>query len=1027
MQRLFSICLLFLLSISAQAQKDIIHFENIGRVDGLAQSTITGILQGSDGFMWFATAEGLHRYDGYSLKIFKHEINDSTSLASNHITSIYEDHKGFIWIGTFAGQLDRFNKKTNQFKHYSFKDYTGTANQYQINCIKEDGDQILIIGTDGGGMAIHNRSNNTWITYTEENSILPSNYVKSFSTEANGLGIWIGTLQGIVLYSQQKFKTFRSLDAFSNQSVNDILHHGSKLYIVTNGQGLQIWDTKTDQVVPIPSPRIRGANFTTFVMHDGVGNLWIGTDGAGLLKFSGDKYVTYHHNPYNYRSIIGDDINVGFQDNEGALWFGGRVGVSKFDPSLKLFNLFNQFEIDGKPTNNNLYSIYETRDSTIWIGTLGGGIAKFNPQTEQLEIIPLVKDGDIETKSIRSFYEDSQNTLWVGTRKEGLFSYDRESKKFKHHPPQRPEINVNTISHIMEDSDGRLWLGTRWGLASYDRDSLKYTVYQTGYLSNNQIYQIVEDKKREELLLVTFRSGLHIFNKKNRKSELVFQHDEKDSTSPSSNSMMCIEPMNTDSFLIGTYSGGLNIFDRKNLTFSSITSEDGLPNDVIYGILKANDDTYWLSSNNGLIEYQWKTTKFTSYNLSHYLQDLEFNEGAYFKARDQTMYFGGQKGFNYFKSNDLKRNSFPPRIAFTSFKIADKEVELKTDINYQTELKISYDENLISFGFSALSYSNSKDNRYQYKLVGFDDDWIDAGARREAFYTHLSPGSYTFRVRASNRMGQWSKMDKMVRITVAPPYWQTWWFRSILGLLVLSIIGLIIWLRTRSIATSYKHKLVDLELKALRSQMNPHFIFNSLNSIQYFVLKNEPKEAYNYLTKFSSLMRMILQNSRVKYISLQEEYDWLFTYLDLEKLRMENELDYNIEIEDSLDPNHLYVPSMLVQPYVENAIVHGLLPKTTGNRELRIGFNKHRDQLRCTIEDNGIGRKKSAELNENRTKKHKSQGIKVTSERLEVLTRDLDETPEFFILDLYDDDGNSIGTRVTIFLPIITKLKNPDA
>lgn len=208
--------------------------------------------------------------------------------------------------------------------------------------------------------------------------------------------------------------------------------------------------------------------------------------------------------------------------------------------------------------------------------------------------------------------------------------------------------------------------------------------------------------------------------------------------------------------------------------------------------------------------------------------------------------------------------------------------------------------------------------------------------------------------------------------------------------------------------------------------MNPHFIFNSLNSIQYFVLKNEPKEAYNYLTKFSSLMRMILQNSRVKYISLQEEYDWLYTYLDLEKLRMENELDYKIEIEDSLDPDHLYVPSMLVQPYVENAIIHGLLPKTS-KRALRIEFSKHRGQLRCTIEDNGIGRKMSAELNENRTKKHKSQGIKVTSERLEVLTRDLTESPEFFILDLHDDEGNAIGTRVTIFLPIITKLKNPDA
>ncbi|MFT5723628.1 MAG: ligand-binding sensor domain-containing protein [Bacteroidia bacterium] len=1022
------ISLLLLLSFlsHAMAQKDIVHFDNIGRVDGLAQSTISGIVQGKDGFMWFATAEGLHRYDGYDLKIYKHDIGDTSSLSYNHITSIYEDHQGYIWVGTYTGQLDRFDKRTQLFKHYPFKDRDKNINQYQINCIREDENRNILIGTDGGGMTVFHRKENIWENFTEQNSILPSNYVKSFSPEVNQLGLWIGTLQGIVLYHQNKFKTFRSLEAFSNQSVNDILHHGSKLYVVTNGQGLQIWDTKTDKVVPIPSPRIRKANFTTFVTMDGVGNLWIGTDGAGLLKFTGDRYVTYHHNPYNYQSIVGNDIYVGYQDTEGALWFGGRVGVSKYDPKLKVFNLFNTFEKDGKPTNKNLYAIYETRDSMIWIGTLGGGIASFNPASEKLQIYGIVKDGDVETKSIRSFYEDKEGVLWIGTRDEGLFSMDRKTNTFTHYPVQTLEINNKAISHIMEDSDGTLWLATRWGLASFDRDSLKYTVYQTGFLTNNPIYQILEDKKRNELILVTFRTGLHIFNKKNRQSELVLQHDKTDSNSPSANSMMCIEQMNADSFLIGTYSGGLNIFDRQKMKFTAITSKHGLPNDVIYGILKSDDNTYWLSSNNGLIEYKWRTNKFKSYDLSHYLQDLEYNEGAYVKAKDGTLYFGGQKGFNYFRPNEIKVGSSPPRVVFTSFKTANQEVRLDIDINYQKELRISYDENLISFSFSALSYSNTGDNRYQYKLEGFDSDWINAGTRREAFYTHLSPGTYEFKVRASNYLGTWSDKDKSVMIIVDPPYWQTWWFRTLIGLLILAIIGLVFRLRTRSISKSYKHKLVDLELKALRSQMNPHFIFNSLNSIQYFVLKNEPKEAYNYLTKFSSLMRMILQNSSVKYITLQEEYDWLYTYLDLEKLRMENLLDYSIQVDEKLNPEGLYVPSMLIQPYVENAIVHGLLPKTE-DRKLSIRFDKHRDQLKCVIEDNGIGRVKSVELNANRTKKHKSQGIKVTGERLEVITRDLQETPEFFILDLFDDNHKPIGTRVTIFLPIITKIKEDNA
>ncbi|MBO6516343.1 MAG: histidine kinase [Bacteroidia bacterium] len=1016
--------LLGLVALLVKSQSDIVHFENISREDGLAQSTITGIVQGKDGFMWFGTAEGLHRYDGYEFQIFKSDGRDTNSLASNHITSLYEDEEGYLWIGTYTGRLDRFDKKSRKFKHYRFLSGTDSSeNKYQINCITRDAMGHLLVGLDGGGMAVLNQAQNTWKLYTKENSKLPNNYLKSFSAEANGLGIWIGTLQGIILYNQSQFKSFSSLNAFSNQSVNDILHYKTKLYVVTNGQGLQIWDTKTDVVVPIPPPRIRGANFTTFVLKDDEDALWIGTDGAGLLKFVGDKFTTYFNNPYDFQSIIGDNIHKGYKDNQGALWFGCINGISKYDPSLKVFNLFKEFESNGKRTNNNVYTMHESRDGMIWIGTLGGGLSRFNPKTEEIKVYPVIRDGETATKAVLSIFEDRLGTLWIGTRDEGLFSLDRNTDKFTNYPSQKERIKVKTIRSIMEDSEGTLWLGTRWGLAMFDRSTRKFTMYQSRTLNNNRICQIIENKERNELIFVTFRTGLHIFNKRT-KDLIVLEHGD-DSTSPSVNAMMCIEPMGNDSFLIGTYSGGVNIFDRAELSFKSITSQEGLPNDVIYGILKGDNGQYWLSSNDGLILYDFKKNNFESYNLSHYLQGLEYNESAYCKGRDNTLYFGGQNGFNYFRTVDLQKSSTPPIVAFTTFKKGNKDVELDVDINYLDKVKIAYNENLISFGFSALAFSNSKENQYEYMLEGFDNEWINAGTRREAFYTHLSHGNYTFRVRASNHLGVWSE-ERSIEIIVEPPFTQTWWFRILVGLAIVGVILLYIRQRTKSISRSYKHRLVDLELKALRSQMNPHFIFNSLNSIQYFVLNNEPKEAYTYLTKFSHLMRMILQNSRVKYITLQEEYDWLFTYLDLEKLRMENQLDFSIEIDDRLDKNHIYVPSMLIQPYVENAIIHGLLPKPE-NRKLAVSFSKHRDKLKCQIEDNGIGRKKSAELNASRTKKHKSQGIQLTGERLEILTQDQSTSREFFILDLFDDNNEPIGTRVTLFLPIVTQIEEEDA
>lgn len=1022
-RQIFCVLLVLLSTVlgeGALAQKDIIHFENIGRENGLAQSTITGIVEGNDGFMWFGTAEGLHRYDGYEFKIYKHVNRLESSLSNNHITSLFEDEEGYLWVGTYTGEVNRFDKVTQKFERFTILDADSAANKYPINCIFQNKEGKIMIGLDGGGVVILNPKNRSYKSFNEDNSALPNNYVQCFSFEANNLGVWIGTAQGIILYNNNAFKEFKSLELFSNQFVNDILHFKSMVYIVTNGQGLQIWDTRNDVVQPIPSPRIRGANFTTFVERDNGGNLWIGTVGAGLMKFNGDTYVTYRNNPFNFRSLVGDDVQKGLFDKQGILWFGCLDGISKYDPNLQIFNLFENFEKDGKPINNNIYAIYETGDRKIWIGTIGSGLSVFDPKTETLEVYNLLKDSksNVETKAVTAIYEDKEGNLWVGSRDEGLFSFNRTNKTFTHHSPQDPSVRPNTIRHITEDSEGRLWLATKWGLVQFIKESGEFKVYSSQFLNNNPIYRILENKHRNELILVTFRSGLHIFHI-DKKTFTVLQHGE-DSTSPSVNAMMCIEGIGQDKFLLGTYGGGLNVFDREKMEFKSITTEDGLPNDVVYGIIREGISDFWLSTNDGLVKFNMEENTFTRYNMSHYLQDLEFNEGAYWKSMDGTLYFGGLNGFNFFKPINTHFNTKPPQVALTSFQILDREMEFESDINYLDRVEIAYNEDLISFGFAALSFTNSGDNQYEYQLQGYDENWINSGKRRVAYYGHLSPGSYTFRVRATSHDGVLSATEKAIKVIVRPPYWQTWWFRALLGLGAIALIGLMLWIRTKALARSYKHKMVDLELKALRSQMNPHFIFNSLNSIQYFVLKNEPKAAYTYLTKFSSLMRMILNNSVVKHISIQAELEWLETYLDLEKLRLENELDYKLNTDENLDIENTMIPSMLIQPYVENAIVHGLLPKEE-NRSLSVSFTKKNQQVVCVIEDNGIGRAQSMEINLKRTKKHKSQGIKLTSERLEILTQDLKFKPELIITDLFDDEGNATGTRITIEIPIIVK------
>jgi ligand-binding sensor domain-containing protein len=1005
-----------LLAHTAWSQRDIVLFENITSENGLAQNTITSIIHGQDHFMWIATAEGLHRYDGYEFLIFKHKSGDSSSLADDYITSMCESQDGNLLIGTYSGSFDLFDKKSRKFKHIELLDTNGNPNKYSINTIFPVGESQYLIGLDGGGIIHYEAKSNQQSSWHSKNSSVPNNYINCFARETGGNGIWVGTEQGIILYRAQTkvFKEFRSLDLFSNQNVTGIVQKNSTAYLTTKGQGLHIWHMANDSIEKIASPKHPYARMQQFILPDKDGSFWIGTHGGGLLKYKNGAFVSYKNDPYNKRSIVSDDIISATLDNTGNLWVGTIKGISKFDKSLNLFSLFRKFEHKGKATDNNVYCIVEGSDGHIWLGTKTGGLSKFDPKTEKLTVYPLIKSGHIVTKAVRAIHQDKNGLLWVGTRDEGLFSFDIESEKFTFHPTINHR-RFNTIRHIFEDQFGMFWLGTRMGLVRFDPNTYKSELFESPSLNNNPIYQIYEDVSRNELILVTMRLGVHIFNRE-RSGFTVLTHDDDDTLSPNVNLMMCIEPMGNDSFMIGTYGGGINIFNRKTLEFSHLTTKNGLVNNVVYGILQEGDD-FWLSTNQGLCRYNHSTGVFKSFGMEYYLQGLEYNEGAYCASSNGLFFFGGNNGFNYFRPQRLGLNLAPPTVVLTSFSLMDKEVQLEQDINFTEELNISFHENLISFSFAALNFSNSKENKYAYKLDGHDADWIESGSRRTAYYTKLAPGSYTFRVKASNNHGAWNELGKSIIITVTPPYWQTWWFIVILIALLLLTIWLILHLRTRAIAKNFEHQLVDLELKALRSQMNPHFIFNSLNSIQYFVLNKEPDEAYKYLTKFSQLMRMILQYSRVKYITLKEECEWLRTYLDLEKVRMDNDLNYEIDIHSYLVEEKVLIPSMMIQPYVENAIIHGLFNKEK-DRTLKVSFKAKDEILLCTVEDNGIGRVESAILNKKKVNKHKSHGMKVTKDRIQALSNNSSVNPELKIEDLVDSEGNASGTRVTVSLPL---------
>ena len=1015
--------ILLLLGQFSIAQKNLIRFQNITIDNGLAQGTITGMVHGSDGYIWLTTAEGLHRYDGYTFKIYRNDPAIKGSLPDNYINCLFEDGKGNIVIGLFGGEVCLLDKNTSTFKKLKInnKEQEETANP--VTCINEDGKGSYLIGYDGGGLVKYDTANKSSKFFTSgvttgfhSNSvhcIIKDNYTNRF---------WIGTSVGLCEYNPESESFIRNdhlsnLDALAITSV--LTPEAGKIYIGTHGRGLYQYIRGNDSASRVILPKSKGTRFISFLkITPDKKEIWIGTHG-GIIKWENDNFTLYNNNPLNPESLVDNNTNTAIIDRFGSLWVGTINGLSRFDKRLKLFNLFREFRWKDSLLNNNVYFIYEDPSKSLWLGTLGSGIIKFDPATELITAWPVIKTGDIETKMVRSVLKDRQGQLWVGSRDKGLFKFFPEQNRFELITGAIGyQISNITIRSIYEDKAGELWIGTANGLNRYDRKTNRFEVFRAIKESpnNNSIYQISESPDGRYLYLACFRGGFQIFDKTNKTFQIYSTNLNSKNNSGKSYAM-CFELLGTDSVMVGTYGGGLCIIHLKTGSLRNITEKQGLANNSVYGILR-DADNFWLSTNRGLSCLNIKTNTIRNFGLKNYIQSNEFNEGAYCKTADRTFYFGGVNGFNYFKPGDFPSGKETYKTEITSIKKGDIEVPFSRGVKGERFIQLHYNDNLIAFEFATLNFIASQGNQYAYKLEGFDDKWVKAGNRTVAYYTKLSPGEYVFKVKAMDGDSISSQQGASVKIIIAPPFWQTWWFYMIIAGIVSGFIYALIKWRTQIIDRNYSHKLAELELKALRSQMNPHFIFNSLNSIQYFILKKEPKAAYNYLTKFSSLMRMILQNSKHKSISLKEENDWLKTYLELENLRMENTLDFMITIDKAIQPDRIYVPTMVLQPYVENAIIHGLLPKE-GNRNLTIEITLEGQKLKCLITDNGIGRAKSQELNKVRLKHHESTAMNLTKDRLAILNIETGDGVGPKVIDLFDENGNSIGTRVEVILPLI--------
>lgn len=813
------VCLL--LHTGSFAQAPTLRFKHMGSEQGLSNSTVETIYQDSRGFVWFGTRDGLNRYDGYQVAVYRYSATDSNSLSDNYIRCIYEDRQHVLWIATING-LNRFNVAGNNFSRYRHQPANDNSLSHNmVTSIGEDSKGRLWIGTFGGGLNVLDRVTGNfrhWRHNAAQPGSLSSDWVNGITTDSSGR-LWVGTETGLNLFQEEK-QGFRLLknttDSTPEHNVIRTMccDRQGQLWLGTEEKGLLLFSPATGSFTAYAhqekDPSSLSGNQVRALLADSKGRLWVGGVNGGLDLFQSTTHTFYHYQnePENSWSLSQRTVSAIFEDRQGNLWVGThRGGINIYTPGAEKFRLYQQQPSANSLSYNDVKAFCEDSRGNIWIGTDGGGLNLFDRvhQTFRHFKYDAYQPSAIGSNEILSITEDQQGDLWIGTWGGGLNRYHPGSGAFTrltHRPGDAGSISSNYVQKVLEDSKGRLWVATYYGgLQLYDRATGKFTrvAGEAGTaqaISGNNVVSLAEDRQGH-IWIGTDDGGLNCYTPATGQVAHYFTGDEK---------MPDLRVLFIDSkgrLWVGQT--GLYLFDPVKNSFSLYTIQAGLASEFIKGIAEDAQGYFWIATSNGITRFRPSTQQYKKYNTGDGLQGLEFEANAYLQTRDGQLYFGGINGFNAFYPSDITASHFLPPVYLTDFQLFNQKVvpavddsPLQQDISVTQSITLRYNQSSFSFGFAALDYTASQNNQYAYKLDGWDRGWNYVGSERKASYTNLDPGTYVFRVKASNNDGVWNEVGTAVTIHITPPFWKTWWFMLLVFAAVFYILYSVLAFRRRS-------------------------------------------------------------------------------------------------------------------------------------------------------------------------------------------------------------------------------------
>ena len=813
-----------------------IKFSHISLNNGLSQSTVFSIAQDKRGNMWFATYDGVNKFDGYDFTIYQHDASDPHSIANDIARTVMTDSQGRIWIGTRDG-LSWYNEEKDLFRNFFYKK---NGKNTQVNGIAEINPEQLLISSQEG-LLLFNVKDTCFI---DNKLSTEMHQLKASTISRQGENIYIGTNNGLFEYSIGTGRLSTVTNALDNKQIQAVLLQSpTRLWVATEGAGLYLLNPKTGEVKNYRhspgTPQCISSNFIRSLALDSQNRLWIGTfNDLNIYHEGHDSFVSFSSNPVEDGSLSQSSVRSIFMDSQGGMWLGTYFGgLNYYHPLKNRFRNITRIPYQNSLNDNVVSCIIEDNERNLWIGTNDGGLNLYNPKTKRFSYYTLQegnKEG-IGSNNVKAVYVDEkQGRVYIGTHAGGLSVLQRNTGRIEHFNMQNSELLDDNVYAILPDGEQNLWLGTLQALIRFNPEKRSFTVIDKekngNEIPNRRITTLFRDSRQR--IWVGGEEGLCIYKVENGEVESL--HLIEPTSSLAGAFINCVYETQNDVFWIGTREGVYSYNEKKN-TIKHYTTANGLPNNVLYGILEDSFGRLWMSTNRGLTCFNPETEKFRNFTQTDGIQSNQFNSSSYCRTSTGQMYFGGIAGITTFRPELLIDNPYTPPVVITGLRLFNKivrpddETEILTRNIADTEsITLSSHQSAFSLDFVVSNYISGQHNTFAYKLEGYDKEWYYLTDKQPVSYSNLPQGTYNFLVKAANSDGKWNETPTQLEIVVLPIWYKTWW--AIL-LFVATFTGFItfvfrFFLMRKSMEAKLVMERMDKEHQEEINQMKMRFFIN---------------------------------------------------------------------------------------------------------------------------------------------------------------------------------------------------------